>query len=309
MESPSERPRKRHRTDVKKDQVARFDTMYILHLYCCIAFRCFQLVSDLMLAGMQMLQPLRGFQQMASRPRTVCSSLQHILYLISVKISVKPCKPSGSGRPSTKQAASKGEDASPQIYFRVVSGKIVVQRLQICTCSSAMWGMACYTLEDLESVEFTWTIIDGQLLVACLQIAVASPGDFALNSVHFCPERHWMDSFLPILADHWYSELWEQMPAACSMPTTLPISRELSWQSAWLDMWSNTVWRPETELVGVWRISCQDGSGRLGQFGSLVDFSEAQSLRAELNKRIGKYMKPETPAAEARHANRFNKNQ
>lgn len=96
--------------------------------------------------------------------------------------------------------------------------------------------MACYTLEDLESVEFTWTIIDGQLLVACLQIAVASPGDFALNSVHFCPGRHWMDSFLPILADHSYSELWEQMPATCSMPTTLPISRELSWQSAWLDM-------------------------------------------------------------------------
>ena len=49
------------------------------------------------------------------------------------------------------------------------------------------------------------------------------------------------------------------------------------------------------------------GFRMLGQFRSLVDFSEAQSLRAELNKRIGKYMKPETPAAEARHANRFNK--
>ena len=147
--------------DIRLHSLNLFDTMY-----------CFQLVSDLMLAGMQMLQPLRGFQQMASCLLTVCSSLQHVLYLISVNPVGRAIR-----RPSKHEAASKGEDASPPDLFQSRCQCKNMETLLSTGFKFALAhearGMGCFTLEDLESVEFTWTIIDGQLLVACLQMAAS----------------------------------------------------------------------------------------------------------------------------------------
>lgn len=103
--------------------------------------------------------------------------------------------------------------------------------------------MACYTLEDLESVEFTWTIIDGQLLALDGFISAHPGGSLIQRAVGTDASS--------LFHAHHTSDLARAVLAEC--------------------------------LVGYVK------QHRV----------EAQSLRAELNKRIGKYMKPETPAAEA----------
>ena len=147
-------------------------------------------------------------------------------------------------------------------------------------------------------MEFAWTIIDGQLFVACLQLQL----QWLHPQILLCPKA--LDGFISahpggsliqravgrdassLFHGHHTSDLARAVLAKCLVGYVKPYPVEAGDRS---------------HVFGCFR------SGWLGHVGSLIDFSEAQRLRAELNKRIGRYMKPETPAAEARHANRFSK--